>query len=257
VNHSIVSFLALLLCLSGCAVSEKHPGAKPVSVAPPAVGEDFASVPAEKVNDPLKGLNRTVFVFNDRLYTYALRPLSHGYTVIVPHPLRTGISNFFTNLQYPVRFINSVLQGKLIRSAQETGKFVINSTAGIGGLIRVSDHVSGLTDVPAEDFGQTLAVWGFPPGPYLVIPVLGPSDCRDAVGLAGDFAMSPLNWHTIGLIQYAYISDWASTVISGIRYVNTLPESQKTYDEMESGAVDPYIALRDAFLSYRAAQIKK
>jgi phospholipid-binding lipoprotein MlaA len=257
VKHPIFSFLALLLCLSGCAVSEKHPAAKSASVAPPAVGDDFANVPTQNVNDPLKGLNRTVFVFNDGLYTYALRPLSHGYTIIVPRPLRTGISNFFTNLQYPVRFINCVLQGKLTRSAQETGKFLINSTAGLGGLIRVSDHISALADIPAEDFGQTLAVWGIPPGPYIIIPVLGPSDCRDLVGLAGDFAMSPLNWHTIGLIQYAYISDWASITISAIRYVNTLPESLKTYDQMKSGAVDPYIALREAFLSYRAAQIKK
>ena len=122
--------------------------------------------------------------FNDELTTYALRPVAHGYALIVPLPARTGISNFFDNLQFPVRFVNSVLQGKLKRSAQETGKFVFNSTFGIGGLFRVSDHVSGLTDIPPEDFGQTLAAWGLPPGPYLVIPVLGPSDCRDLVGFA-------------------------------------------------------------------------
>ena len=179
-----------------------------------------------------------------------------GYKVVVPQIARSGISNFFDNVQYPVRFINCVLQGKLTRSAQETGKFVINSTAGIGGLIRVSDHVSGLADVPAEDFGQTLAVWGFPPGPYLVIPALGPSDCRDVVGLAGDFAMSPLNWHTIGLIEYKYISDALGIALSGVRYVNSLPKSIDTYDQMKSGAVDPYIAMRNGFLSYRAAQVK-
>ncbi len=256
-NHSIFCRLALLFCLSGCAISEKRPAPQPARVAPSDVGDDFANVPTQKGNDPLQRLNRTVFVFNDGLYTYALRPLAHGYAIVVPLPVRTGISNFFDNVQYPVRFINSVLQGKLTRSAQETGKFVINSTAGIGGLIRISDHISGLADVPAEDFGQTLGVWGIPAGPYIVIPVLGPSDCRDAVGLAGDFAMSPLNWHTIGLIHYAYISDALGISLSAVRYVNSLPKSLKAYDQIKSEAVDPYIAMRDGYLSYRAAQIKK
>ena len=214
-------------------------------------------MPVQKVNDPLQGFNRTVFVFNDGLIHLCVAPLGTRIRDSRASYARTGISNFFDNVQFPVRFINSVLQGKLTRSAQETGKFVINSTAGIGGLIRVSDHVSGLADVPAEDFGQTLGVWGFPPGPYIVIPVLGPSDCRDVVGFAGDFAMSPLNWHTIGLIQYEYISDALSIALSGVRYVNALPKSIDTYDQMKSEAVDPYIAMRDGFLSYRAAQIKK
>jgi phospholipid-binding lipoprotein MlaA len=257
VNHSIFSRLALLLCLSGCAVSGQSPTPKPARVTPSAVGDDFANVPAEKVNDPFQRFNRTVFVFNDGLYTYALHPLAHGYARIVPLPVRNGVSNIFANVEYPVRFISSVLQGKLMRSAQETGKFVFNSTFGIGGLIRVSDHVSGLEDIPAEDFGQTLGVWGIPPGPYIVIPVLGPSDFRDAVGLAGDFVMSPLNWHTIGLIHYAYISDALGIGLSAARYVNTLPKSMKDYDQIKSGSVDPYIAMRDGFLSYRAAQIKK
>ncbi len=163
----------------------KHSATQPVHATSSAVSDDFANVQVQKVNDPFQGFNRTMFGFNDKLTTYALRPVAHGYALIVPLPARTGISNFFDNLQFPVRFVNSVLQGKLKRSAQETGKFVFNSTFGIGGLFRVSDHVSGLTDIPPEDFGQTLAVWGLPPGPYLVIPVLGPSDCRDIVGFGG------------------------------------------------------------------------
>ncbi len=256
-NPSIFSLLALLLCLSGCAVSGKHSAAKPVRPASSAVGDDFANVPVQKVNDPFQGFNRTVFRFNDELNTYALRPFAHGYAKVVPGPLRTNISNFFDNVQFPVRFINSVLQGKLTRSAQETGKFLINSTAGVGGLIRVSDHVSGLADVPAEDFGQTLGVWGIPAGPYIVVPVLGPSDCRDMVGFAGDYVMSPLNWHTLGIIHCAYISDGVSIALSGVRYVNALPKTVEAYDQIRSEAVDPYIAVRDAYLSYRDAQIKK
>jgi phospholipid-binding lipoprotein MlaA len=257
VNHSILSLLVLLLFLSGCAVTGKHPATQPARATPSAVGDDFENVPVQKVNDPLQRFNRTVFGFNDELNTHALRPLAHGYAIIVPLPARTGITNFFDNVQFPVRFVNSVLQGKLTRSAQETGKFVINSTAGVGGLIRVSDHISGLADVPAEDFGQTLGVWGIPPGPYIVIPVLGPSDCRDMVGFAGDYVMSPLNWHTLGIIHCAYISNVVSIALSGTRYVNGLPKSVEAYDQIKSEAVDPYIAMRDAYLSYRAAQVKK
>jgi phospholipid-binding lipoprotein MlaA len=202
-------------------------------------------------------MNRTVFGFNDKLNSYALRPLAHGYAIVVPLKVRTSITNFFDNLQFPVRFVNSVLQGKLTRSAQETGKFVVNSTAGIGGLFRVSDHIAAIADVPAEDFGQTLGFWGIPPGPYLVIPVLGPSDCRDLVGFVGDYAASPLNWHTLGIIHCAYISDAASIALSATRYVNGLPKAIETYDQLKSEAVDPYVAVRDAYLSYRAAQVKK
>ena len=256
-NHSIFSLLALLVCLSGCAVSGKDPAAKPGRPVSSAVGDDFANVPVQKVNDPLERFNRTMFGFNDELYTHAFRPLAHGYVIIVPRPVRTSISNFFDNVQFPVRFINSVLQGKLKRSAQEAGKFVFNSTFGVGGLIRVSDHVSGLEDVPPEDFGLTLGVWGIPAGPYIVVPVLGPSDCRDMVGYAGDYVMSPLNWYSVGIIHHSYISRAVSISLSGVRYINALPKNVETYDQMKSAAVDPYIAVRDAYLSHRADQMKK
>jgi phospholipid-binding lipoprotein MlaA len=256
-NHSIFGLITLLLCLSACAVSGKDPAAKLVHPASAAVGDDFANVPVQKVNDPLQGFNRTMFGFNDELNTHAWRPLAHGYVIVVPRPVRNGISNFFDNVQFPVRFVNSVLQGKLTRSAQEVGKFVFNSTFGVGGLIRVSDHVSGLANVPAEDFGQTLGVWGFPSGPYIVIPVLGPSDCRDLAGFAGDFAISPLNWYTLGIINYDFIGNAVGIALTGTRFVNALPKSVEDYDQIRSGAVDPYIAVRDAYLSYRSAQIKK
>jgi phospholipid-binding lipoprotein MlaA len=257
VNQSILSILTLALCLSGCTVSEKHSAAKSAAIRLSAGDADLANVSEQKTNDPWQGLNRTTFGFNDGLNTYASRPVAHGYAAIVPLRVRNGVTNFFDNLNYPVRFINSVLQGKITRSAQETGKFVINTTAGVGGLIRVSDHISSLADVPAEDFGQTLGVWGIAPGPYILIPVLGPSDCRDLVGFAGDFVMSPLNWHTIGLIHYAFITDPLTIALSTTRYVNGLPKAIDSYDQLKSEAVDPYVAMRDAYLSYRAAQVKK
>jgi phospholipid-binding lipoprotein MlaA len=257
VKHLIFNILALLFCLSGCAVSGKRSATIPASVAPASEATDFANAPVQKTNDPLERFNRTIFAFNDTLNTHVVRPVAHDYVLIVPRPVRTGISNFFDNLGFPVRFVNCVLQGKFVRSAQETGKFVLNSTAGIGGLIRVSDHVSSLADVPAEDFGQTLGVWGFPPGPYIVIPVLGPSDCRDLVGFVGDYALYPLDWYPLGIIHHTVITDAVLIALSATRFVNGLPKAIDTYDQMKAAAVDPYIAIRDGYLSYRAAQIKK
>jgi phospholipid-binding lipoprotein MlaA len=257
VNRSIFSILVLLLCLSGCALSGNHSVAKAVPVNPSAGDTDLTDAPVQNTNDPWQRLNRTTFRFNDELNTYVSRPVAHRYAAIVPRRVRTGVANFFDNLNYPVRFINSVLQGKITRSAQETGKFVINSTAGVGGLIRVSDHISSLADVPAEDFGLTLGVWGICPGPYIVIPVLGPSDCRDLAGFAGDFAMNPLNWHTLGIIHHAFIPNAVGIALSGTRFVNGLPKSVESYDQLKAEAVDPYIAMRDAYLSYRAARVNK
>lgn len=256
-KHSIFCIFALVICLSGCAVSGKRSASKSDLVAPAAATGDFAEASVQKVNDPLERFNRTMFRFNDGLYTHVLRPVAHGYAFIVPRPVRTGVSNFFDNLQFPVRFINSVLQGKITRSAQETWKFIFNSTAGIGGLIRVSDHLQDLADVPAEDFGSTLGVWGIAAGPYIVVPVLGPSDCRDLVGFAGDYAMSPLSWYALGIVHHEFISNAVSISLSATRYVNGLPKAMESYDQMKSAAVDPYIAMRDAYLSYRAAQMKK
>ena len=257
VKYSIFCIFAFVLCLSSCAVSGNRSAAKSDPVAPAAAAGNLAEVPVQKVNDPLERFNRTMFRFNDGLYTHVLRPVAHGYVLIVPRPARTGLSNFFDNLQFPVRFINSVLQGKITRSAQETWKFIFNSTAGIGGLFRVSDHLQGLADVPAEDFGLTLGVWGIAAGPYIVVPVLGPSDCRDLVGFAGDYAMSPLSWYAFGIIHHEFISNAVSIALSGTRYVNALPKAMEDYDQLKLAAVDPYIAMRDAYLSYRAAQMKK
>jgi phospholipid-binding lipoprotein MlaA len=132
----------------------------------------------------------------------------------------------------------------------------VNSTVGIGGLFRVSDHVSSLADVPAEDFGLTLARWGFSPGPYLVIPLLGPSSVRDLTGYAGDFALNPLNWYLI-FTDYGLISNVVGYSVSASRFVVRSPGSVRTYEQMKEAAIDPYIAVRQAYLSHRAAQLKQ
>ena len=253
----ILTVLALVIGFSDYTALGKRLPVQAAAVTSSAADNNLENVPAQKVCDPFEKFNRSIFGFNDKLHTHALRPLAHGYAAIVPRPVRTSIGNFFDNLHYPVSFINSILQGKIARSAQQTGQFLVNSTAGIGGLFRVSDHISSLADVPQSDFGQTLGIWGFSSGAYIVVPLLGPSDFRDLVGYGGDFAMNPLNWHTLGIIQYEFISRTLAFALIAIHSVNGLPKTVQAYDDLKAAAVDPYIATRNAYLSYRAAQLKK
>jgi phospholipid-binding lipoprotein MlaA len=257
VKKSLIPSVLLLMCLAVCSGAGKTSGGQSASTNGPHETEEFTNVPVQKVDDPFERFNRTMFRINDTLITYAIRPVAHGYARVVPTVVRNSITNVFDNARFPVRFINCVLQGKILRSAQETGKFVFNSTFGIGGIIRVSDHVTGLANVPAADFGQTLSVWGFSTGPYLFVPVIGPSDCRDLVGYAGDFVMYPLNWYAVGIIHHTLIGNWVAFSLGAVSFVNGQPKAVNTYDQIKSVAIDPYIAIRNGYLSLRAAQVKQ
>ena len=232
--------------------SQKKPAANPSTTS----ADELANEPVQKVNDPFERINHTTFRLNDSFTIHAIKPLARGYEQIVPHAVRTGLSNFFDNLDFPVRFGNDVLQARFVRSGQEVGKFVVNSTAGLGGLFRVSDQVTSLADVPAEDFGLTLGRWGFSTGPYLVVPLLGPSSIRDLTGYAGDFALNPLNWYLI-FSNHRLISNVVGYSIAGSRFVVRAPGSVHAYEQMKEAAVDPYSAVRNAYLSHRAAQLEK
>lgn len=136
--------------------------------------------------DPLEPINRATYAFNDGLDRAVVRPVARGYKRVVPQWARTGVSNFFSNAAYPITLANNLLQGKLGAAASDTGRFVLNSTFGLGGLLDPAT-LSGL-DRNDEDFGQTLGRWGVPAGPYLVIPILGPYTVRDGFGgLVDDF----------------------------------------------------------------------
>jgi phospholipid-binding lipoprotein MlaA len=264
VNYLIPTLLIFLTCVSGFADQTNQPKTKttkashktPAANPPTTSGDELGNEPVQKVDDPFERLNRTTFKLNDSLTIHAVKPIAHGYEHIVPQKLRTGLSNFFDNLDFPIRFGNNVLQGRFVRSGQEVGKFVVNSTVGIAGFFRVSDHVSSLADVPHEDFGLTLARWGFSPGPYLVIPLLGPSTIRDLTGYAGDFAVNPLNWYLI-FSNFGLISNVVGYSVSASRFVVRSPGKVRTYEQMKEAAIDPYIAVRQAYLSHRADQLAK
>ncbi|MFM7605928.1 MAG: VacJ family lipoprotein [Prosthecobacter sp.] len=210
---------------------------------------------AGQVTDPLEKLNRATFWLNDGLYTVFFRPLSRGYEKVLPKFARRGIDNIFENVKYPVRLVNCVLQGKSERAGLETQKFVTNTLIGVGGLVRVSDKIHTIADIPAEDGGQTLAHWGFGHGPYIVIPLLGPSSLRELVGVVGDYAAHPANYGLYfyngnGNHDWMYIPPPSNTLRS-------MPDQLEKYDAATQDAVDPYLSARTAYIQQRDEAAKR
>lgn len=200
------------------------------------------------VNDPLEPFNRVMFGFNDFVITYAFKPLGTAYGAVMPDPVETGISNFFDNIAFPVRFTNQVLQGKFGAAGRETQKFLLNSTVGIAGLMKPSDQYESLNPA-SEDLGQTLGHWGFGNGPYIVLPFLGASTLRDTVGFAGDRFLSPTQYYP----EEDHIRRW----VEGGERLNSLPGLVEEYENFTEAALDPYSSLRDGYLKFRARKVQE
>lgn len=237
--------LPATLLLAHCATPK--PGA--TSGAPVDELDDYATT--SQVADPLEPLNRATFALNDGIYNVVLRPISKGYTTVTPKVVRTGLDNFFENAKYPVRLVNSGLQGKFRRAGHETEKFAVNTVTGFGGLVKQSDRLPHLANIPAEDTGQTLATWGIGHGPYLVLPVLGPSSAREAVGYAGDYVLNPVNW---GVFQS---KDALQYIPPGVNTLRSLPGQLEIYDNSRKDAIDPYISVRSTYIQNRAGAAKE
>ena len=221
----------------------------------PLEAEEDAPVVA--VHDPIEGFNRLTFRFNDGVFTYAFRPINRGYEFVVPRPLRQGLSNAFDNVNFPVRFVSSLLQGKVTRATKETGKFVVNTVGGIGGLFRTAEKIPTLANLPEEDMGQVLGTWGMPAGPYVVLPILGPSSPREFLGFAGDYVLTPTNWDSLGVGNREWIAKDYKIAVSAAGFVSELPSAVAAYDAVTRDAIDPYIAVRDGYFSHRAAELRK
>lgn len=202
--------------------------------------------PIETVPDPLEPLNRAFFEFNDRFYFWVLKPVATGYKTVVPEEIRICTRNFFTNLAYPVRLVNNLLQGKFFGAFEETCGFFVNSTVGLGGLADVAKAIDLKTH--DEDLGQTLAVYGAGPAFYIHWPFLGPSSLRDTFGKAGDIFLDPLT----------YLGDyWYAPWSRGLNVVNDTSFRIGDYESLRRAALDPYIALRDAWYQNRLSKIRE
>lgn len=198
------------------------------------------AVAEEQANDPLEGWNRAVFAFNERADEYVLTPLAEGYRFIAPEPVEIGVRNFFNNLGEPITVVNALLQGKPGTAARALTRFVFNSTIGLYGLIDVAGEVG--IERKKEDFGQTLAVWGVGSGPYLVLPLLGPSDLRGLTGRIADAPLNPVGWQSD--------ADEASLfVLNGV-------QTRASLLGLEPARIgDPYVLMRSAYEQRRDFEI--
>jgi phospholipid-binding lipoprotein MlaA len=199
------------------------------------------------IADPLEHFNRAMYRFNDKLYFWVLKPLAQGYRKLVPEDARVGVSNFFANITFPIRFVNCLLQANFRGAASELGRFVINTLWGIGGLLDAASIPGINLSKQDEDFGQTLGVFGLGQGFYINWPILGPSSPRDTLGLVGDFFFHPI---------YS-LTPWdVSLGIRTYEMVNNTSLSIGDYESLKEAAIDPYVAVRDAYVQYRDKKVK-
>jgi phospholipid-binding lipoprotein MlaA len=238
------------------AVESKDPTIriqKKAAPAPaPAVDDLDEYSQVANIPDPAEPLNRGTFWLNHQLYNYLLRPVSKAYEFILPSPARKAIHNVFENVEYPVRVVNHALQLEFKRADLETRKFVVNSVAGVGGVLRVSDRIPELANIPSADTGQTFAKWGIGHGAYVVLPVIGPRSVRDTVGMAGDYALNPVSW-----LSYGGVTGAAALAISGPSAARNMNERINLYDAATQNAIDPYIAVRTGYIQYREKAASK
>ena len=204
-----------------------------------------ASIPADQrvESDPWESMNRAIFGFNEGVDKVTLKPLAKGYQAVIPGPVRTGVSNFMKNLVTPGSSANNFLQGKPGRGFSELGRFVLNSTLGIGGLFDFA-AANGI-EAHSEDFGQTAAVWGVPAGPYVMLPFLGPHTLRDAAVRPIDMASNPL---------YHYDNSSVRDKLQVLRLID-LRARILVAEKFLEDSKDRYITLRESYLQNREFEV--
>ena len=202
-----------------------------------------------RIADPLEPFNRAMYHFNDKLYFWVLKPVAQGYRFVVPEVARIGVNNFFTNIAFPIRFVNCLLQANFNGAGRELGRFMLNTTAGIGGLFDPASHPDINIAKQDEDFGQTLGVYGVGQGIFITWPILGPSSPRDTLGLVGDYFTHPF---------FYYDGPWLITwELRAFDKVNDTSLRIGDYESLKEAAIDPYVAIRDAYVQYRLKKVKE
>lgn len=194
--------------------------------------------------DPYEKFNRSVFNFNDAVDRNALKPAATAYKTVTPSFVQTGVNNFFSNLSDVWSSANNLMQGKAERSLSDATRVVINSTFGLVGLIDIASD-AGLKK-HSEDFGQTLGYWGVPPGPYVMLPILGPSTLRDTAGLPVDIAADPWGYG---------ISVRARNIGTVVRVVDQRAALLDASNLLEEAALDRYEFIRDGYLQQRKGKV--
>jgi phospholipid-binding lipoprotein MlaA len=238
--HGIVPIMALTVlaaCLLGGCASR-----------PPADDRE-AVAEFEQTNDPLEPTNRVFYVVNDGLDTVILRPVAQAYRYVLPGQVRTGIHNVLANLATPVALSNDIMSGKPKRAGDTSMRFLINTTVGVLGVFDVAKEW-GYPDHDA-DFGLTMARWGVPEGPFLFLPVLGPSGPRDAAGFGVDIALDPFTWVGAGTAVSA--ANWTRF---GVTAVDQRERFLDATDSIKKTALDPYATFRSLYRQNRQGKVE-
>lgn len=223
----------------------------------PAGGEEY---------DPWEPVNTKVFEFNRQVDRWVLKPAAQGYNAVVPNAVQIGIGNLFYNIRFPSRLINNLAQGKLSGAGTEVGRFLLNSTFGLAGLVDVAKHMDITT--PEEDTGQTLGYYGVKPGPYVVLPFLPPFTLRDLAGYIGDIALNPINWLVFPLIEVdgipslvAHHNRTTSSIAQlGGRVGEILNDRSlnlEKFQGVEEATLDLYTAVKNAYIQKRRNAIRE
>lgn len=234
------ALLALTLALAGALGA----CASPPDPSDPEAVEEFKAA-----NDPLEPLNRAVYEVTDGIDAVIVRPIALAYRNIVPQPVRTGVRNVLSNSVAPVLLANDMMQGKPKRAGDTFVRFIVNTTLGIGGIFDVAAGWG--YPYHDSDFGMTQAVWGWrDEGPYLFLPLFGPSNPRDAIGVGVDFALNPLTWTsggtTLEALQYTK---------TGVNVMDTRSRYLDDLDKLKAQALDPYATVRSLYRQNRRATI--
>lgn len=253
-----------LVAVSGSDVGDGR--AQPVS----ASDEPFDPFATEQENveeyDPWEPFNAAMFEVNRKIDKYALKPIAKAYNWVLPTAAQRGVENFFHNIRSGPRLLNNLLQGKVNGAGTELGRFLLNTTFGLGGFFDVAKHMDIRT--PDEDFGQTLGVYGVPPGPYLVLPLFPPFTLRDVTGYVVDLALDPINWLVFPILEVDGIPSAVShpnrtttTIVQlagrSAFIINERSLNLESYQGVEEATVDLYSAVRNAYLQKRAKAIKE
>lgn len=207
--------------------------------------DDYLNARPAEASDPLEGFNRAMFAVNRGVDLVLLRPVSVVYKTIMPQYGQRRVSNFLHNLNGPIVSINSFLQGDPQNGFVSFWRFVFNSTLGVFGLFDIATPL-GVPQQNDEDFGQTLAVWGVSSGPYLVLPILGPSSLRDTVGIGVDYVGDPFTYAMESHERYQ---------VYGVKVVDTRTRMGKLIDDTFESSLDPYATFRSLYLQHRKAQV--
>jgi phospholipid-binding lipoprotein MlaA len=253
---SLIVLLFLFLFLGLSSLQAADPGPVPIT-AKEKVSDEYANVTEEEagaegpgINDPLEPWNRAMYHVNDKLYFWLLNPAAKGYRHVVPEDVRGLFTSFYENIKAPVRVVNNLLQGKPGYAGIELARFLINSTVGVGGLRDCAKECFAINGRDA-DFGQTLGKYGLGFGFYLVWPFLGPSSPRDTVGWLGDRALTPTSYVSPQWISFESVGLYAHEKVNYISF------HLGDYETLKGAAIDPYVAMRDAYIQYRLKLIEQ